>query len=550
MSDDTPRALSSDRDESSSSDSDEEIGDPVESLVSGREKRATAGNRLSSFLQKEADDELELLFAENEEEEDVEFEGVEDEDASDVQLGSSSDDEDQDMTKDHDELDGERELQKQDRAEKQKKRKAQELYKRPGGLRRRIKVDPTTGGPIPATPVARPRKKSERVSWIPTPEEGPTRSSTRKQTVQNKESVHLRMVESEKRRVQLIHVMEAAAKRKKASKPKPRTQAERLEEAARTERKNAKSLNRWEETEKKRSEEQRLRLEALHNRQLSGSVITWWSGTAEWVNGVLGRVGARRIAETNKDEHPTNAGPETASTSLGDNYDAKDQDMPTVQNEDISSAQPQLLQSNPLQTEKEVLGQTQERQGSNGFLDGIYYYASLPSEPANHGTFPQSLVSHGHHNSSSPYQPPEPSSPYQPPTRPVAPKTEYSSRNLVILDNIDEDVLKTPELQNHLLLKKRIGKISSEYFDSTIFSFVTNCATRTRSGALRYYRSTCKISRSKNRFDLPRFVCLQRNSKASEWRIPLEHAPRLLRGAYIQCCSRCSRTILEERIKG
>jgi vacuolar protein sorting-associated protein 72 len=71
------------------------------------------------------------------------------------------------------------------------------------------------------------------------------------------------------------------------------TQADRLVEAERTERKNSKSLNRWEETEKKRSEEQKARLAALHNRQLEGPVITWWSGLAKWVNGKLAHVGGR-----------------------------------------------------------------------------------------------------------------------------------------------------------------------------------------------------------------------------------------------------------------
>lgn len=505
---DIPHALSSDcEDESSSTNNDEEPGDPIESLVSGRTKRATAGNRLSSLLEKEADDELELLFAENEEEEDVEFEGDEDEAASDVQLGSSSDDEDQDPAKANDELEGERELQKQDKAEKQKKRKPQELFKRPGGLRKRLRFDPTAGGTTPATPAARLRKKSERVSWIPTPDEGPTRSSTRKQTVQNKESVHLRMVESEKRRVQLIHVMEAAAKRKEASKPKIKTQAERMEEAARTERKNAKSLNRWEETEKKRSEEQRAKLEALHNRQLSGPVITWWSGMAEWVNGILGRVGSRHMAEIDGDEGriSTGLGYSNKPQALDVDYsNAKDQDSPKIQEDTTSSEPAKSHENEALQSgERESLQQAQPRQGPNGFLDGIHYYASLPAEPQTHIVFPQYLASQTSNNStslcqpseaSSPKQPPKPISPYQPSHLLSTSATEYASRNLVILENIDSDTMKIPEWQNHVLLKKRNGKIPSELiFHSKVPSFIFDYATRTFSGALRYYRSTSKI---------------------------------------------------------
>ncbi len=280
---------------SSASESDEDPV-PVESLIAGREKRATAGNRLSTLIDREADDELELLFAEDEE--DVEFESADGEDGSDVQLDSSSDDEDdQGPTKGDDDLTGEQELQKQDRAERQaQKRKAQVAFMKPPGLRKRVKVDTTTAVE-PTTPAARPKKKSERVSWIPTPDEGPVRSSSRKQTVQNKELVHARMKESEKRRLHQIAVMEAAARRKEKSKPKVMTQADRLAEAERTERKNSKSLNRWEETERKRAEEQKARLAALHNRRLEGPVITWWSGMATWVNDKLTQVGRSKIAD-------------------------------------------------------------------------------------------------------------------------------------------------------------------------------------------------------------------------------------------------------------
>jgi vacuolar protein sorting-associated protein 72 len=79
---------SSDSDSGSGSESEEE---QIEWLVTTREKRSTAGNRLASILQQEEpDDELELLFAEADD--DAGFEDV-DED-SDVQMDSSDDDED------------------------------------------------------------------------------------------------------------------------------------------------------------------------------------------------------------------------------------------------------------------------------------------------------------------------------------------------------------------------------------------------------------------------------------------------------------------------
>ncbi|KAL9106517.1 MAG: hypothetical protein Q9187_008549, partial [Circinaria calcarea] len=156
---------------SSEEGSDEEV--QVESLIAGRDKRVTAGNRLSSLLDREGDDDLELLFAEDEEEEDVEFEGEEGEDASDVQLDSSSDEDDQGPTAAADDFEGEKEIQKQDRQEARKKRKAQEIFKRPPVSRSKVKIDPTMNPTIPTTPLPRSKKKSERISWLPTPEEGP-----------------------------------------------------------------------------------------------------------------------------------------------------------------------------------------------------------------------------------------------------------------------------------------------------------------------------------------------------------------------------------------
>ena len=446
MSNDATPEAGKDREDTSSSSEDESGDDaPVESLVAGRNKRATAGNRLSSLLEKEGDDELELLFAEDEEEEDVEFEGDDADDAEDVQLDSSSDDDDQGPTNAGDDFEGEKELQKQDRVERRKKRKAQEIFKRPQPLQKKTKIDLTVASTIPTTPVARPKKKSERLSWIPTPEEGPTRSSSRKQTVQNKEVVHQRMQESEQRRRQQIQVMEAAAKRKEASKPKVMTQADRMVEAARTEKRNAKSLNRWEETERKRSEEQKARLAALHHRQLQGPVITWWSGISKWANGKLVQACITKDAHTESTggkslERSEESKKHRISSSLSkkDSRDTSDQDV--VMSEDGQIQQrpapsPQAsLPATPQDPSSKILFAPQ---GQSSFLDGIHYYASLPQQQQQHSTLATSA----------------------PPPQPVV---LYATRNLVILENIDANAIRTPDLQNHVLMKKRNGKLQSE----------------------------------------------------------------------------------------
>ncbi|KAK2806169.1 hypothetical protein FQN50_005892 [Emmonsiellopsis sp. PD_5] len=282
----------------------------VEFLATSRARRSTAGKNMATLIDAEADDELALLFAEEEDDEEFDSaeveagqaddEGVDDE-ADDMQLDSSSDDEeDQGPNAQEDELEGERELERQAKAERLARKRKEQEGLRFTTLRKRVKIDPTASSASPRTPTIptapRPKKKSERISWLPTPEDGPTRSSSRRQTMQNKELTHARLKDSEEKRVRLIATMEEAARRKEKLKPKEMTQADRLAEAARTERLNAKSLNRWEEMERRRGEEQKARLEALQNRRLEGAVVSWWSGFAKWVNGRLARVGNKEIA--------------------------------------------------------------------------------------------------------------------------------------------------------------------------------------------------------------------------------------------------------------
>ena len=467
MSDDASPPTTSDRRHDSSSDESAQEEPKVESLVTGRAKRVTAGNRLSSLLEKEGDDELELLFAENEEEEDVEFED-EDENASDAQLDSSTDEEDQDPTK-IDDLDGERELQRLDRLERQKKRKAQEVFKRPSALRKRVKIDRSA---TPTTPAPRPRKKSERVSWMPTNADAPTRVSSRKQTVQNREFVHQKLVTSEQTRLKVMHSMDLAQKRKDASKPKTLTQADRMEEAAKTERKNAKSLNRWEESEKKRSEEQRAKLEALHNRQLTGPVITWWSGLARWVNGKISHLGVGQIRAAGHAEKsakldarkPTAHGRLAAEqASVG----TKEEDVAAFESSHSGIGAGNAQRSHLTDVHRASLPQQITftlPQGPHGFLDGIHAYAALPMQQHQAeftGTADADALTQNYPEQSY-SNPSDRASLGTLPNSHSTPETDFKSRTLVALKNFDANSIKLPELQNTALLKKRNVKPSSE----------------------------------------------------------------------------------------
>ncbi len=473
MSEEPSHSPFGDRDrESSSADDEAEDGPVVESLVIGREKRATAGNRLSSLLDKEGDDELELLFAENEEEEDIEFEEEEVHD-SDAELDSSTDEEDHAPNKGEDDLAGEKELQKQDRQDRQKKRKAQDVFKRPGALRKKVKIDPSV---TPRTPAPKPKKKSERVSWVHTDADAPTRASSRKQTVQNREVVHQRLAESEQTRLKVMQHMEEAQKRKDAAKPKALTQTDRMEEAAKTERRNAKSLNRWEESEKKRAEEQRAKLEALHNRQLTGPVITWWSGLARWVNGKVAELGVKQIREAGHTEMPSGKENEDPGAGAGAGAESSSANFPNTF-EDLNTAVPAVLHPHHLTEPSGQMalplahrGPVPQRitfappQSPYGFLDGIHAYAALPmqqqraeftgtAESDLHPPHYSASISQGHYA-------PRPLVPV--PARDLAPEIEFASRTLVALKNMDAQAVKLPELQSSVLLKKPRAKITSK----------------------------------------------------------------------------------------
>lgn len=288
---DTEEAAGSGSGSGSGSEEESEEEEQVEWLATTREKRATAGNRLANLLQQEdPDDELELLFAEADD--DVGFEDNEAD--SDVQMDSSDDDDDQGPAAGDDDLDGEKELQRKEKAEKAKKRKLE------GGMpkifKKRVKIDPT----ISQSPAPRPKKKSERTSWIPTAEDAPTRASARGTTQQSKQQLHIQMVDREVKRLKQLANMEKAAAKKEAAKKPALTQEDRLKEAARVEKANSKSLSRWEQAEQEREEEQRAKLAALHDRTLEGPVITWWSGLAEWVGGTLKKVGQMTIEHKEK----------------------------------------------------------------------------------------------------------------------------------------------------------------------------------------------------------------------------------------------------------
>lgn len=412
-------------DESHDSGSEAEV-DPAQWNVNSRQRRTTAGNRLSTLLHQEStkDDEVELLFEENEEEPDEDFdvpaeaEGSDAEAANDEEGGGSSSSSDEDGGEgDDDDLAGEKQLEKEERqAKRSAKRKADAALVKPRPSKpKRVKIAEPAAIDVPktrrqvGTPATRPRKKPDRVSWILNKgDSGPVRTSSRTLSMQNKEKTQASLKEAETKRIKQMAVMEAAQKRKDASKTRPMNQAERMAEAARTERKNAKSLNRWEEMERDRVAKQKAKQYALQNRQLEGPVIRWWSGRAEWLDGKLMQVGRRpkieEVVEPVKKTLPDVptyertdplSQPMQGVVGTSNELTVQHGEVPTAEQvAPLGSTQPMeiegsimtdapLHQRQPPLPQQQLQTQTQHTSPSqqpSSFLDGIDFYAAHPED--------------------------------------------------------------------------------------------------------------------------------------------------------------------------
>ncbi|KAF2008570.1 YL1-domain-containing protein [Aaosphaeria arxii CBS 175.79] len=301
--------------------SDGESEPPADLMVTTRARRTNAGNRMATLLATTAAEEEEWGEEWEEAANEEEFVGDDNNDQADFNLESSSS-EDEDDGDDDDA--GEKELQKAERQERIKKRKpaANPFAARLAATaRKRVKLDVPSEDAQSALP-PRPKKKSERASWIPTDEDGPIRTSSRRLTMANKEHTMAKLKAKDRRRDDTLAMMKAAEARKSKDEPKTMSQAERLAEAARVERVNSKSLHRWEEAEEQRAAERQAKIDALKNRQLDGPFIRFYSGPAIWVDDKLKYTGknAPKIEDLtekyNKEVPPTPDGQEVNESKL------------------------------------------------------------------------------------------------------------------------------------------------------------------------------------------------------------------------------------------
>lgn len=306
-------------------------------MVVTRVRRSNAGNWMRKLLDQEErlDEQQDAQdFYSNEHwaeaADDDEFGGDDAEAPEDIALESSGDEDEDEGDKD-DEDTGEKVLRKEERQHKLlQKRKRRDPFAQAALRQKKAKTTAqSTQSSMPPPP--RPKKKSERVSWLPEAIEGPVRSSSRRLTVQNKQTLAQGLEEKERHRLHVLEIMKKAEKRKEKDQPKPMTQEERLAEAARVEKRNSKTLSRWEESERQKAEENKARLEALKNRKLDGAFVRYYSGPSLWVNDKLRKVGKDncKIEELDKEspspqQMTTTPQPSTAADMNGQKAESSD----------------------------------------------------------------------------------------------------------------------------------------------------------------------------------------------------------------------------------
>jgi vacuolar protein sorting-associated protein 72 len=254
----SPSPSNSDSDSSGSSSS------LPEALVHGREKRATAGNKLRALL--DAEFQEEEIFKEDEDDEEFERQKS-DQGEEFLSESESSGDEGQD------EEEGERALlaeQKSDaKRTREKKRKANETFVKPIA-KRRTPVRKENVGILASKPASTTSSTSQQRRISSNQALQAARRSSRALTVQTTNETHSRIVSAAARRA----TMPAIPRREQTP---PLTQEERLAQAILTEEENKMSLKRIVEAEEERSKKRREKLEALRRRRFDEPILRFIS---------------------------------------------------------------------------------------------------------------------------------------------------------------------------------------------------------------------------------------------------------------------------------
>lgn len=461
-------------DERSDSGSGSDDGEDLQTtgLIATRAKRSTAGNLYASLRANLDDEELQKdLLAEDEDEDAADYVGSDKDDEDDA-LESSSDEEDAGPPKEGEEdLQGEKELKKAERAEVRKKRKVQDArLKLPSWQKKNKKVKladdvKTEDG---ASASSKPKKKSERANWLPTVADAPTRQSGRALAVANREVTHANLKQSYERSEKQRRVMKDAAQREPTKKRRDISQEDRVALCDKIAKQTDREFGRWERDEK---EKQRLRDEALaakRNKGFEGPYIRHLSGSALWEGDRIKvrRVehGSRKVEETldepnaAADGHvdgaaPSGAGPSSATTAHSSQSVAQSTVGVPPTHPQSSAAQPPVPWLQGIHDYAARPPSTPQQQQPTSSASHITAYnVPTPIAPSMNGTtLPQTAPTSIYSTPQTPYtqQPPNvygswppgaQSFAVQPPAPPPpAPLVrEQAQRSLIILEQFEE----------------------------------------------------------------------------------------------------------------
>ncbi|GAK67406.1 YL1-like protein [Moesziomyces antarcticus] len=232
-------------------------------MVTSRSKRSTAGNRLKALLDQEL--EKDEVFAEVEN--DVDFEANEHDDGVDIVDSDFDRDSDDDARPGvDDDSAGEREIEAQEKADKQKRRataRAVGIIKRPAPVRAPPEPKRRRISFAPEQSTSRSSPSSTRAGSADSP--AGLRSSARTATVQSKLQVESRLEEATQRKAaQPVRVVQ--------KKKQSLTQDALIAEALEVEEENRESLRRFLEQEEERRAKQRQRKE-----RITGPFVRWVS---------------------------------------------------------------------------------------------------------------------------------------------------------------------------------------------------------------------------------------------------------------------------------
>jgi vacuolar protein sorting-associated protein 72 len=254
-------------------------------LIATRTKRSTAGNLYATLRQNLDDEELQNELLAEDEEDVGDYEGSDPEGDDDEAMESSSDDGDGGPPKDgdQDELDGEKELKRAERADAKKKKRMQAARMRiPVWQRSKKRVQLAGDARNEDGPTERPKKKADRVSWLPTDADGPTRQSSRASAVQNREMTNASLKESAARSEKQKSQSQKSQERERLKRRVDLTPEERMAKAMRVEKETAREFGRWEREEAERQRIRDEQLAAKRKRGIEGPMQRFWSGSVLW----------------------------------------------------------------------------------------------------------------------------------------------------------------------------------------------------------------------------------------------------------------------------